>query len=75
MSFGEILREELAALPRRIGGRSGILMWIFAVAVMGVLLPWQLGYGFLDMPVLLAYAAISLLFAATAGGGIVRGRA
>jgi hypothetical protein len=29
-----------------------------------VLLPWQLGYRFLDMPVLLAYAAMSLLFAA-----------
>src|SRR5258706_12819412 len=64
MNFGEILREELAALPRRIGGRSGILMWIFAIVVMGVLLPWQLGYGFLDMPVLLAYAAMALLFAA-----------
>ena len=51
-------------MPRRIGGRSGILMWIFAVVVMGVLLPWQLGYGFLDMPVLLAYAGMSLLFAA-----------
>jgi hypothetical protein len=64
MTFGEILREELAALPRRIGGQSGILMWIFAIVVMGVLLPWQLGYGFLDMPVLLAYAGMSLLFTA-----------
>lgn len=64
MTFGEIFREELAALPRRIGGQSGILMWIFAIAVMGVLLPWQLGYGFLDMPVLLAYAGMSLLFTA-----------
>jgi hypothetical protein len=64
MTFGEILREELAALPRRVGGRSGILMWIFAIVVMGVLLPWQLGYSFLDMPVLLAYAGMSLLFAA-----------
>ncbi len=39
-------------------------MWLFAVVVMGVLLPWQLGYGFLDMPVLLAYAGMSLLFTA-----------
>jgi hypothetical protein len=63
MSFGEILHEELAAVPRRIGGRPGILMWIFAIAVMGVLLPWVLGYGFLDMPLLLAYTGMSLLFA------------
>ena len=39
-------------------------MWIFAVAVMGLLLPWQLGYGFLDLRVLLAYAGMALLFAA-----------
>lgn len=64
MRFGEIFRDELAALPRRIGGRSGILMWTFAVVVMGVLLPWQLGYGFLDLRVLLAYAGLALLFAA-----------
>ncbi len=63
MTFGEILREDLAALPRRIGGRSGILMWIFAIVVMGLLLPWVLGYGFLDMPVLLAYVGMSSLFA------------
>src|SRR5260221_13563844 len=62
--FCEVIFDEMAALPRRIGGRSGILMWIFAIVVMGVLLSWQLGYGFLDMPVLLAYAAMPLLFAA-----------
>jgi hypothetical protein len=62
--LGEAIASELAALPRRLGGSRGMLVWAFGVAVMGLLLPWQLGYDFVDIQVLLAYAMMVLLFVA-----------
>lgn len=62
--IGDAIGDELRALPRRMGGASGVLIWLFGVGVLGVLLPWQLGFGFLDARVLLAYAMAPLLFVA-----------
>jgi hypothetical protein len=54
---------ELGQVPRRMGGASGILIYAMALLALGVLMPWYLGFGFLDVTVMLAYAGLSVLLA------------
>lgn len=53
--------QELGALPRRMGGASGVLIYVFAFLALGILMPWRLGLEFFDVQVWLAYAALSML--------------
>jgi len=58
-----ILRE-LNQLPRRMGGTTGVLICAFALLALGILLPWRLGFDFLDAMVLLAYTFLPALLIA-----------
>ena len=40
--------QELSQLPRRMGGRTGVLIYAFAMLALGILLPWHLSFDFLD---------------------------
>jgi hypothetical protein len=52
---------EVEQLPRRMGGASGVLIFVIALVALGVLLPWRLGRDFMDIQVWLAYASLSML--------------
>ena len=58
------LMQELSQLPRRMGGRTGVLIYAFAMLALGILLPWHLSFDFLDAMVLLAYACLPALLVA-----------
>lgn len=58
------MMQELSQLPRRMGGRTGVLIYAFAMLALGVLLPWHLSFDFLDAMVLLAYACLPALLVA-----------
>src|SRR5260370_6304479 len=58
------LMQELSQLPRRMGGRTGVLIYAFAMLALGTLLPWHLSFDFLDAIVLLAYACLPALLVA-----------
>src|SRR5258706_15549935 len=56
--------QELSQLPRRMGGMTGVLIYGFALVALGILLPWRLGFDFLDAMILLAYACLPALLVA-----------
>jgi len=58
------IMQELSQLPRRMGGTTGVLIYAFAMLALGILLPWHLGFDFLDAMVLLAYACLPALLVA-----------
>lgn len=58
------IMQELSQLPRRMGGTTGVLIYSFALLALGILLPWHLGFDFLDAMVLLAYACLPALLVA-----------
>jgi hypothetical protein len=58
------IMQELSQLPRRMGGRTGVLIYAFALLALGILLPWHLSFDFLDAMVLLAYACLPALLVA-----------
>ena len=58
----------------RRGGWGTILVHIALVGAFGIFLPWRKGFDFLDAFLILAYAAISVLFAAPATAQAMRPR-
>ena len=62
--MGRAIMQELSQLPRRMGGRTGVLIYAFALLALGILLPWHLSFDFLDAMVLLAYACLPALLVA-----------
>lgn len=60
--MGRVFLEELADLPRRIGGVRGVLT-VFLLALLGMIVPWRLGGSLLDPLILLAYSSFAVLFA------------
>jgi hypothetical protein len=58
------IMQELSQLPRRMGGTTGVLIYAFALAALGILLPWRLSFDFLDAMILLAYACLPALLVA-----------
>ena len=55
------ITQELSRLPRRMGGMTGVLIYAFALAALGIVLPWYLRFEFLDAMILLAYAFLPAL--------------
>jgi hypothetical protein len=58
------IMQELSQLPRRMGGRTGVLIYAFGLLALGILLPWHLSFDFLHAMVLLAYACLPALLVA-----------
>src|SRR4029077_14538219 len=58
------IMQELSQLPCRMGGRTGVLIYAFALLALGILLPWHLSFDFLDAMVLLAYTCLPALLVA-----------
>jgi hypothetical protein len=56
--------QEIGQLPRRMGGTTGVSIYAFALLALGILLPWHLGFDFLDAMILLAYACLPVLLVA-----------
>jgi hypothetical protein len=59
--MAESILWELTKLRRHMGGTKGVLFYVFGVLLLGILAPWYLGFDFVDVPVLLTYACLSLL--------------
>jgi hypothetical protein len=62
--FGTEVWKEWRLLPERIGGWGGGALFLAMAAVLGVLVPWQLGFEFLSPNVLLAYGFLAPILAA-----------
>jgi len=60
--FRAVLGDEIRALPLRMGGVSGLLLFAFIVVAFGIYVPWRWGFEFLNPMVLIAYAGVAMLF-------------
>ncbi|MCC6589977.1 MAG: hypothetical protein IT168_25005 [Bryobacterales bacterium] len=60
-----VFGRELGALPSRLG-KSGSLVWLFAMMALVGVVPKLIGSEVLDLQLLRAYAALSFLFASPA---------
>lgn len=59
--MAESILWELTKLRRHMGGTPGVSLYVLGVVLLGVLAPRYLGFDFVDVPVLVAYACLSLL--------------
>jgi hypothetical protein len=56
---------EWKLLPERLGGRTGVLLYLAGIAILGYMLPAGLGYDFLDPHLILMYACSAPFFVST----------
>jgi hypothetical protein len=59
--MGENILWELTKLRRHMGGTVGVSLYVLGLLVFGVLAPRFLSFDFVDVPVLVTYACLSLL--------------
>ena len=59
--MAESILWELTKLRRHMGGTAGVALYVLGVVLLGIVAPRYLGFDFVDVPVLVTYACLSLL--------------